>query len=378
MREKIKLLKYHTNVFSYDINTDTWTQLGDRPAELDSAILHSYYDSSENVGVIFQCSGSRGSNPEDSVFHYTYDNDSWYQAADCPDDIETLRGNSYYYDTARGVGVVLCFDTSGSEKIIGTCLYEPRNESWQFRSSSLPMINSVDEIDMFFGSYIHEMGYLIIGNGAEVIYSIDNYGHATFVGKTHSNLSNNWGNDGIWLEHHWIFDSRSNLAIVFEEGYNYTGRSVFAFNPIPLEIVEENDLRINAISVPNRAFVGEKVNFISSTSDPNNEISEYTWESDIDGVLSYSKNFNSSSLSLGNHNITFWFQDKDDKIYLVKITGTNKNSFNKTDEKYLKFVNNQNTNNRKSILQSYDQLLNDKYQVQLNQKTIDRVKNYFK
>ena len=50
----------------------------------------------------------------------------------------------------------------------------------------------------------------------------------------------------------------------------------------------------------------------------------------------------------------------------------------KTDEKYLKFVNSQNTNNRKSILQSYDRLLNDKYQVQLNQKTIDRVKNYFK
>ena len=50
----------------------------------------------------------------------------------------------------------------------------------------------------------------------------------------------------------------------------------------------------------------------------------------------------------------------------------------KTDEKYLKFVNSQNTNNRKSILQSYDQLLNNKYQVQLNQKTIDRVKNYFK
>ena len=70
--------------------------------------------------------------------------------------------------------------------------------------------------------------------------------------------------------------------------------------------------------------------------------------------------------------------NSENKIYLVKITGTNKNSFNKTDEKYLKFVNSQNTNNRKSILQSYDQLLNNKYQVQLNQKTIDRVKNYFK
>ncbi len=75
---------------------------------------------------------------------------------------------------------------------------------------------------------------------------------------------------------------------------------------------------------------------------------------------------------------SFALVNKEDKIYLVKITGTNKNSFNKTDEKYLKFVNSENTNNRKSILQSYDQLLNDKYQVQLNQKTIDKVKNYFK
>ncbi len=75
---------------------------------------------------------------------------------------------------------------------------------------------------------------------------------------------------------------------------------------------------------------------------------------------------------------SFALVNKEDKIYLVKINGKNKNSFNKTDEKYLKFVNSENTNNRKSILQSYDQLLNNKYQVQLNQKTIDRVKNYFK
>ena len=70
--------------------------------------------------------------------------------------------------------------------------------------------------------------------------------------------------------------------------------------------------------------------------------------------------------------------DKDNKIYLVKITGSSKNSFSKTDENYLKFISNQYTNNRIAILKSYDQLLNDKYKVQLNQKTIDRVKNYFK
>ncbi len=75
---------------------------------------------------------------------------------------------------------------------------------------------------------------------------------------------------------------------------------------------------------------------------------------------------------------SFALINKGDKIYLAKIIRSNKNSFNKTDEKYIKFVNNQNTNNRKNILQSYDQLLNNKYQVKLNQKTIDRVKNYFK
>ena len=75
---------------------------------------------------------------------------------------------------------------------------------------------------------------------------------------------------------------------------------------------------------------------------------------------------------------SFALVNKEQNIFLVKITESNKKSFNKTDEKYIKFVNAQNTNNRKSILQSYDQLLNTKYQVQLNQKTIDRIKNYFK
>ena len=66
------------------------------------------------------------------------------------------------------------------------------------------------------------------------------------------------------------------------------------------------------------------------------------------------------------------------QIFLVKIKDINKNNINKQDEEYKGFVNSQNTNNRKSILQSYDTLLNNKYQVQLNQKTIDRIKNYFK
>ena len=66
------------------------------------------------------------------------------------------------------------------------------------------------------------------------------------------------------------------------------------------------------------------------------------------------------------------------QIFLVKIKDVIKNTINKQGEEYKGFINSQNTKNRKSILQSYDTLLNNKYQVQLNQKTIERIKNYFK
>ena len=70
--------------------------------------------------------------------------------------------------------------------------------------------------------------------------------------------------------------------------------------------------------------------------------------------------------------------DRNNNIYLVKILEFKKNFFNESGENYIQFVKNQNTDNRQSILQSYDQLLNNKYQVKVNQKSVDRVKNYFK
>ena len=70
--------------------------------------------------------------------------------------------------------------------------------------------------------------------------------------------------------------------------------------------------------------------------------------------------------------------DKNNEIYLVKVINSKDNPYSENDDNYLKFVQIQNTENRKNILASYDQLLNNKYNVQLNQKTIDRVKNYFK
>ena len=81
------------------------------------------------------------------------------------------------------------------------------------------------------------------------------------------------------------------------------------------------------------------------------------------------------SLPLNSFTLVKNYQDK---IYLVKLVASKKNIISEEDENFIEFTKNQNTNTRKSILQSYDQLLNNKYKVQLNQKTIERVKEYFK
>ena len=104
---------------------------------------------------------------------------------------------------------------------------------------------------------------------------------------------------------------------------------------------------------------------------------EYLSLKSINDVEKFEANSIKILYSLPTESFTL-VNDKENKIYLVKIVNSINNTFNKTDENYLKFVNIQNTNNRKSILQSYDQLLNNKYKIKLNQKTIDRVKNYFK
>ena len=69
--------------------------------------------------------------------------------------------------------------------------------------------------------------------------------------------------------------------------------------------------------------------------------------------------------------------DDKNNIYLVKITDIINYSIANDDEKFKEYTNKENTNARRNILKSYDLLLNEKYNVVLNQKTIERVKNFF-
>tara|TARA_Y100000816_G_scaffold257828_1_gene212273 strand:+ start:78 stop:1487 length:1410 start_codon:yes stop_codon:yes gene_type:complete len=64
-----------------------------------------------------------------------------------------------------------------------------------------------------------------------------------------------------------------------------------------------------------------------------------------------------------------------ENIYLAKIRKFINVQFNSN--KYKDIMNEQKTNTKQRLLKSYDELLNGKYKVTLNKKTIERVKNYF-
>ena len=67
--------------------------------------------------------------------------------------------------------------------------------------------------------------------------------------------------------------------------------------------------------------------------------------------------------------------DKQNNVYLANIKKIKKPKID--DLNLAEYTNKQNTNNKNSILKSYDLLLNKKYNVVLNKKTIERVKNFF-
>ena len=70
--------------------------------------------------------------------------------------------------------------------------------------------------------------------------------------------------------------------------------------------------------------------------------------------------------------------DEQNNVYLAKIKRFNNKIINENDDKFNEYANKLNSNTKNSILKSYDLFLNNKYDVTLNKKTLERVKNYFK
>ena len=81
------------------------------------------------------------------------------------------------------------------------------------------------------------------------------------------------------------------------------------------------------------------------------------------------------SLPVGSFTL---INDDQNNIYLSKNESLSNEAIDYESPEYKSFAATQLSNDRKNILQSYDTFLNDKYTVDVNKQTLERVKNYFK
>ena len=70
--------------------------------------------------------------------------------------------------------------------------------------------------------------------------------------------------------------------------------------------------------------------------------------------------------------------DDEQNIYLARIIKSNQKNIKKNSNEYENYNNEANKKIKNNMYSSYDYLLNIKYKVEINQKTLERVKNYYR
>ena len=70
--------------------------------------------------------------------------------------------------------------------------------------------------------------------------------------------------------------------------------------------------------------------------------------------------------------------DDKENIFVAKILSYEEQIISSNSKKFKAISNEASAENRNSVLKSYDYILSDKYKVIINEKTLERVKNYFR
>ena len=70
--------------------------------------------------------------------------------------------------------------------------------------------------------------------------------------------------------------------------------------------------------------------------------------------------------------------DKKQNIYMARVDKSNQKNIVKSSKEYKNYNDKSNQKIKNNMFSSYDLLLNKKYKVKINQKTLERVKNYYR
>ena len=183
-----------------------------------------------------------------------------------------------------------------------------------------------------------------------------------------------------------IYENRKNKFDIFENGDDYV---VYSIENIYERKPDIGDIQIKkeiAKLVMQKSKFDYNRKLLENIRDKKFDENEFIklGGDDIDSIILNSikdnKKFDINSVemlySLPLKSITL-INDEKENIYLTKIISYEDKNLDQKSDDFKSYINKENSNNRNNILKSYDIFLNDKYKVVLNQKTIERVKNFF-
>jgi len=184
-----------------------------------------------------------------------------------------------------------------------------------------------------------------------------------------------------------IYNSRKNKIEILEDNGLYI---FYQIDKINNRLPNLNDVKFKT-QIQNLLFKKEKFEFNKKILDQINKkkFNQASFDKlGNQGVekiklnsIKDNKKFEISSIqllySLPVNTFTLIGDDKDN-IFIAKTINYEDQKISEKSNKFNAISNEASDENRNSILKSYDYLLSDKYKVTVNEKTLDRVKNYFK
>ena len=183
-----------------------------------------------------------------------------------------------------------------------------------------------------------------------------------------------------------IFEIRSNNFDIFENGDDYILYNIYNINVKKPDLgdKETKDQILELISQKDKFDYNKKLlKKIKDREFDNNDFTKMG-KNNIENLelnsIKDNKKFEINAVqvlySLPINSFTL-INDEQKNIYLAKVKKI-QNKLIKNDKKILnEYTNKQNSYIKNEMLKSYDLYLNNKYKVTLNQKTIERVKNFF-
>jgi len=183
-----------------------------------------------------------------------------------------------------------------------------------------------------------------------------------------------------------IFELRNNNFDIFENGDDYILYKVESIEQRKPDLndAQTKDEILELISQKNKFEYNQNLFNKISKNDFNDNDFKKLGKNQIQSIklnsIKDNKKFEINAVqilySLPENSFTL-INDENENIYLTKIKKFLNETNNNDDKNFQDYINKQNSNMKNTMLKSYDLYLNNKYNVVLNQKTIERVKNFF-